>query len=50
MSDIPHVGFIIAAYGVTTICLIGTVVVLLIDGRAQKRLLARFSDRRGEGA
>ena len=50
MSGDAHIDFIIAAYGVTVIALLSTVVVLLLDSRAQQRLLARFSDRRRDDA
>ena len=42
MSDIPHLGFILAAYAVTTILLAATVVAVILDGRAQRRTLARL--------
>lgn len=45
MSDIPHLGFIVAAYGVTLVVLGGTVLAILLDGRSQKRLLAKLEQR-----
>ena len=48
MSAVPHLGFIVAAYGIAAAVLGGTVVVLVLDRRRQKRLLARFG-RQGEG-
>ena len=42
MNDIPHIGFILAAYGVTALVLISTTLAVISDGRAQRRLLARF--------
>ncbi len=46
MSDIPHIGFILAAYGITAIVLVGMVAAVLIDGRNQARLLAKLEARR----
>lgn len=48
MSDIPHLGFIIAAYTVTALTLMGAIAVLIQDRRAQTRLLARLAPRDGE--
>ena len=48
MSGDTHLGFIVAAYSVTVLCIGGTIVALWLDNRAQKRLLARFSDRRDD--
>ncbi len=42
MSGADHLGFIVAAYGATALILMITVIVLVIDGRAQMRLLSRF--------
>ena len=42
MSAIPHLGFIVAAYGVTVLVLGGTVLAIVLDGRTQKRALARL--------
>ena len=42
MSAIPHLGFIVAAYGVTVLVLGATVLAIVLDGRTQKRLLARL--------
>ena len=49
MSAVPHIGFIVAAYGLAATVLGGTIVVLVLDQRRQKRLLARFG-RNGDGA
>ncbi|MDX7953943.1 heme exporter protein CcmD [Lichenihabitans sp. Uapishka_5] len=46
---VPHVGFILAAYGVTAAVLGGTVAALVLDRRRQTRRLRRF-DPRGRGA
>ena len=42
MTTIPHLGFILAAYGLTAAVLAGTVLALVLDQRRQKQLLARF--------
>ena len=41
MSD-PHLGFIVAAYALTGIVLIGLVAAIVLDGRTQRRALARL--------
>ena len=41
MND-PHLGFIVAAYSLTTVVLIGLVAAIVLDGRAQRRALARL--------
>lgn len=46
MSEVQHLGFIVAAYAVTAMVLSGMVAAVLLDGRAQRRLLARLEDRR----
>ena len=45
MTAIPHLGFIVAAYGLTAALIGGTIVALVLDQRRQKRLLARFGQR-----
>lgn len=40
MSEIPHIGFIVAAYAVTAVVLLGAIAAVLVDGRRQTRLLA----------
>ena len=42
MIEIPHIGFIVAAYAVTTLVLVGAAVAILLDGRALRRALARM--------
>ena len=42
MTAISHLGFIVAAYGLTAALIGGTIVALVLDQRRQKRLLARF--------
>ena len=41
MSD-PHLGFIVAAYLLTSVVLIGLVIAVMLDGRTQRRALARL--------
>lgn len=48
MTAIPHLGFIVAAYGFTLAAVGGTVAALVLDQRRQKRLLARFDKRGGD--
>ena len=43
MTGVDHLGFIVAAYGVTAVSLVATVAAMVMDSRAQKRLLARFA-------
>ena len=45
MTGTPHLGFILAAYGVTALVLVATTLAILLDGRAQKRMLARIDHR-----
>lgn len=45
MSDVPHLGFIIAAYAVTALTLLGAIAVLIKDRRDQQQLLARLAPR-----
>lgn len=45
MTAIPHFGFILAAYGFTALVLGSTLVAIVIDGRAQKRMLAQLERR-----
>ena len=42
MSDVPHIGFIVAAYAITALVLLGTIAAVLVDGRRQTRLLSRL--------
>jgi heme exporter protein CcmD len=48
LTDVPHLGFIVAAYGATVLALAGTIVALVLDRRAQVRALAKLT--RGDGA
>ena len=46
MSD-AHIGFVIAAYAVAAIVLIGMVVAVFVDYRGQKEALKRLEGRDG---
>ena len=47
MTAIPHLGFIVAAYAVTMLVLVGAAGAILLDGRALRRDLARMEARTG---
>jgi heme exporter protein CcmD len=48
MSDAAHIGFVIAAYAIAAIVLVGMVVAVFVDYRAQQRALRRLEgDREG---
>ncbi len=49
MTSIPHIGFILAAYGATAATVGGLVAAVLLDRRSLKRDLARL-ETRGYGA
>ena len=49
MSD-PHIGFVVAAYAVAAIVLIGMVVAVFADYRAQQQALRRLERRDNEAA
>ncbi len=49
MTDIPHIGFIVAAYAVTLVVVGGMVVAVLLDRRALLRALERLEARAGRG-
>ena len=44
---VPHIGFILAAYALTAVTMVGMVATVLIDGRALRRALDRLDPRRG---
>ncbi len=55
MNGVPHLGFIVAAYGATALVLVATLAAVLLDGRAQRRMLERLdrgrtTDPRGKAA
>ena len=41
----PHAGFIIAAYGLAFLVILGMILAILLDHRAQKRALAKLEAR-----
>ena len=43
--NVPHVGFILAAYAITALTLVGMIGALVLDHRALRRDLARMRDR-----
>ena len=49
MTDIPHIGFILAAYAVTFAVVGGTAVAVLLDRRSLRRTLERLEARAGRG-
>ncbi len=50
MMAVPHIGFILAAYGLTGLAMIGMVAKVVTDGRALRRALDRLDARRGSSA
>jgi heme exporter protein CcmD len=44
MTD-PHIGFVVAAYAVAAVVLIGMVVAVVADYRSQRRALRRLEGR-----
>ena len=49
MTDIPHIGFIVAAYATAAAVVGGTVVAVLLDRRALLRALKRLESRASGG-
>ena len=47
MSAVPHLGFIVAAYALTTLVVGGLLVAALLDRRALRRALAALDARAG---
>jgi len=45
MEHLPHGGFILAAYLVTAVVLVGLAVWIILDGRTQRRRLADLDAR-----
>jgi heme exporter protein CcmD len=50
MSGEAHLGFVIAAYSVAAVVLIGMVVAVVADYRAQREALRRLEQAEGEDA
>lgn len=44
---VPHIGFILAAYALTAVTMVGMVITIVTDGRALRRALDRLDPRRG---
>lgn len=47
MND-PHIGFVVAAYALAAIVLVGMVVAVFADYRAQQKALRRLESRDGQ--
>jgi heme exporter protein CcmD len=47
MMEAPHFGFVVAAYAVATVIILGMIVAVVADYRAQSRALRRFEQTRG---
>ena len=47
MMDVPHIGFILAAYALTGAVLIGMVMAILLDKQALQHALDLLDPRRG---
>jgi heme exporter protein CcmD len=48
VNDIPHLGFIIAAYGIAAVVVAAMIVAILVDYRDLTARLAKFETRRDE--
>ena len=48
MSDIPHLGYIVAAYAVAACAIAVMIAAILVDYRDLTARLAKFETRRGE--
>jgi heme exporter protein CcmD len=48
MSEMAHLGFIVAAYGVTFVVLAGMIAAVLLDYRIQRLALVALDKGRGE--
>ena len=49
MIDAPHFGFVVAAYATAAVVILGMIVAIVADYRAQSRALRRFEQMRGRG-
>lgn len=47
--NLSHAGFILAAYGITALVVIGMLGAIVLDHRALTKALSRFPARDGEG-
>ena len=50
MMAVPHVGFILAAYALTAVAMVGMVATVVMDGRGLRRALDRLDPRRSAAA
>ena len=50
MMAVPHIGFILTAYGLTAVAMAGMVATVLMDGLALRRALDRLDPRRAAAA
>ncbi len=46
MMAVPHIGFILAAYGLTAVVMVGMAAKVVMDGRVLRRALDRLDPRR----
>ena len=46
MSDIPHIGFIVAAYVVTAVAILAMIVAIVFDYRRLRHALSRLDSAR----
>jgi heme exporter protein CcmD len=46
MTAAPHIGFVIAAYAIAAIVLVGMTIAVVVDYRTQKKALERLEGRR----
>jgi heme exporter protein CcmD len=47
MIDAPHFGFVVAAYAIAAVVIVGMIAAVLADYRAQSRALRRLEQARG---
>lgn len=50
MMAVPHIGFILTAYALTAVAMVGMVATIVMDGRSVRRALDRLDPRRGAAA
>jgi heme exporter protein CcmD len=50
MIDAPHFGFVVAAYAVAAVVILGMIAAVAADYRAQSRALRRFEEAGGRRA
>ena len=47
MSEAPHIGFVVAAYAIAAVVLLGMIGAVLADYRVQRKALERLGGGRG---